>query len=222
VTDYRRFYVAALSETFISGRHLTLTKNTEQTISSFAGLPPGWDYGSGGPIETSVIEAAIEWSRFFGLQGFRTDAFPGGEGEISVSASIADHYLEVIVEADLTISVAYDYQRKQVFYHLRKTDKEARAIVNDIMGQMSVVGQIWNASISLILENITLQTIGGVDPLSRTTRVLYPSLDVTVSVPLEQRSANMSVIISDTPAGLSAHHPFFGSLIQVSSQMADQ
>jgi hypothetical protein len=210
--SFQVFYDAAIFGALIAGRLLATPKNAEQTIKSFADLPKGWDYGEGGPIAKPVIDAALEWNSFLSLQGFRTDAFPGAEGEISVSASVNDHYLEVIVEDDEKVSVAYDYQRKQVFYELRRTPEEAREIV------FKVMGKIWSVSTLPIRANIMQQIIGGAGPPLRTIRALYQSSDAIVSLIEGQPSANTFVTILDMQQALSAPRRFFGDSIPIASR----
>jgi hypothetical protein len=210
--SFQVFYDTVIFGALVAGRFLPTPKNTEQTIRSFADLPEGWDYGEGDPIAKPVIDAALKWNSFLGLQGFRTDAFPGAEGEISVSASVDDHYLEVIVEADEKVSVAYDYQRKQVFYKLRRTPEEAREIVFEVMGK------IWSVSTSPIRANIIQQIIGGADPPLRTIRALYQSSDAIVSLIEGRPSANTFVTILDMQQALSAPRRFFGDSTPIASQ----
>jgi hypothetical protein len=112
---------------------------TEDKISSFANLPRGWDYGAGGPIPERTRRIALAWNEFLQINGMLdTDAFAGGAGEIVIAAGLGDHYLEVIVEPDNSISVAYDFKGKQVFYRLKMPVLEASNAV------LEVVGRIWN------------------------------------------------------------------------------
>jgi hypothetical protein len=136
-----RFYLGAVN---------TLSAQTVASkIESFAALPVGWDYGTGGPIAFPVINSALEWNDFLVQQGpSYTDAFPGSDGEIVLAAGFGDDYIEVIVESDgRTVSVAHDFQRKQMLYRSYESQEEAKQLVRNI------VGQRWNASTSFIQEN---------------------------------------------------------------------
>ena len=120
---------------------VNVSMDTERKISSFAALPRGWDYGSGGPIAQSTLETAFEWNSFLRGRGFlETDAFPGGAGEVVIAAGYGDHYLEIIVEPDGKISVAYDRNGKQELYLPNMAYAEAKWTIS------SIVGQIWSLS----------------------------------------------------------------------------
>jgi hypothetical protein len=122
----------------------------ERKISSFAALPNGWDYGRGGPISQAVLDSAFEWNRFFRQHGFsETDAFPGGDGEVVITAGYGDHDIELIVEPDGKISVAYDRGGKHQLYRADLASIEATWVVTNLMGQ------IWNASGYFIPINST-------------------------------------------------------------------
>src|SRR5258708_2340605 len=91
--------------------------NVEQKIASFARLAKGWDYGRGGPIPEKTRTLAMWWNQFLRTQGaWDADAFAGSDGEIVLATSLGDHYLEIIIEADDTASVAYDLKHKQQFF----------------------------------------------------------------------------------------------------------
>lgn len=95
-------------------------------IDSFGNLPVGWNYGRGGPIPERTLQIAHRWKDFLHSKGFAdVEAFPG-DAEVCLAASDGDHYFEVIIESDETVSVAYDYKRKQVFYRLHMMEDQAR------------------------------------------------------------------------------------------------
>jgi hypothetical protein len=141
--------------------------SAEEKINSFGGLECGWDYGAGCASQESTISAALTWNKLLRFVGFETDASPGTDGEISVAGSFGDHYIEIIVEADATTSVAYDLQRKQQFYELRMQAIKALGSVID------VAGEIWSASTSYTHGSITSQNVSGIGSLSGTTKDPY-------------------------------------------------
>jgi hypothetical protein len=205
-------YGAANSEMFFSWVAAPLDEDsTDNTIRSFAFLPLGWDYGNGGPIQKNIIDAAIEWNGFLGTQGFKTDAFPGGGGEIVISASFGDHYLEVISETKVMLTETYNIREKQVIYRLQKSSDEAKKTV------LNIAGQIWSASTSFILRNTIRQIKGGLEQLSETTRARSPFSDVAALLAQGQQSANTFMNILEPSLELPATHPFFGNLTQIPS-----
>jgi hypothetical protein len=151
---------------YISSIVMNLAQEAEQKISSFAALPQGWDYGKGGPIPQETLDAAFEWSRYLRARGFwDTDAFPGSDGEIAVAAELGDHYLEIIVEPDGNVSIAYDRKGKQQLYLPNMSTAEARWAVSQM------VGLIWSASGYYTQPSSTNVQKNSVDQLSATQKL---------------------------------------------------
>ena len=124
----------------VHGVTLDTALDTNATINSFARLPRGWDFGRGGPIPERTLALARAWNSFLQGCGFgKIEAFPGEE-EVLLAVSDGDHYFEIIIESDHTISVAYDFQRRQVFYRPRMSERKALEAVAEIMGRK------WSAS----------------------------------------------------------------------------
>jgi hypothetical protein len=211
---YANIY-SAITRIFVSGHaNLGISAGAEDAINSFADLPAGWDYGSGGPIPRSTREIALLWNKVLNSFGFSdTEAFPGGDGEIAISGNFGPHHLEVIVESDHTISVAYDFQRKQVFYRLRKSTSEALNIV------LELKEQIWSASTSFTLENTVQRTGGGPEQLSKITRAHYPFLGVNASQPPAPPFVRTPENITEEWKPSAANLRFFGSLTQTPSHL---
>lgn len=74
---------------------------TEQKIRSFRSLSPGWHYGSGVAPTNDMIAKAVQYEALYRLLGYPiTDAFPGADGEIMVTAYHGDFYVELTLETD--------------------------------------------------------------------------------------------------------------------------
>jgi hypothetical protein len=182
----------------------------ENKINSFAHLPEGWDYGSGGPITEDTRKIAIAWNDFLRSQWFlSTDASPGSEGEIAIAAGLGDHYIEIIVESDRTVSVAYDFKRKQVLYQSRLSALEARELV------MQLVEHIWNVFTSFTVTNIMQQKTGFSERHLRTIGGRYPLSGVNVFAPQGRQPVPTFVNTTDDSHESSASLPFFGDLTQI-------
>lgn len=137
-------------------------------ISSFAALPQGWDYGSGGPVSRDVISLALAWNDRLHRLGFlNTNASAGTDGEVAIGAGLGDHYVEIIVEADNSVSVVYDFRRRQIFHRPRLSDVDAH------QAMLEIVGQIWSASTSFTQASTTEMKIGGSELRSGTIGGLY-------------------------------------------------
>jgi hypothetical protein len=189
--------------------------NIETKIQSFANLASGWDYGHGGPISASTVRLAQMWSRVLRNNGFlEIDAFPGGDGEIVVSACHNDHYYEVIIEPDHTISIAYDFKGKQMYYKPNMSELDAKQAI------LEAVGRIWSAfdystQINLILNKINLH--GQLLEIQRAMGA-YQSLTTNALSSPEHQFAPIFVNTIKTFQVLYGNPQFFGSLTQIYCQ----
>jgi hypothetical protein len=149
----------------------------ESKINSFADLQPGWDYGSGDAPSENTRNLAIQWSRrlvFLGLS--KTNAMPGSEGQISVSGSLANHYIEIIINPDGTVSLDYDIDRKQESYIPNMSTIEAITKLREIMGQA------WNALTIFTQGNTIQRTISGADSRLPTIADRYQLLSADAQI----------------------------------------
>ncbi|MCC0000118.1 MAG: hypothetical protein H6870_14295 [Methylobacteriaceae bacterium] len=102
-------------------------------ILSFAKLKHGWHYGVGGPLKSSVISAALGAHWRLLLNGFDdTNAFPGANGELMVTAYHASQYLEIVVEHDCTLHVCYEIDGSEVMSKSGMTYDEAIELLDGI------------------------------------------------------------------------------------------
>ena len=184
------------------------TDRTEQKINSFARLQPRWDYGHGGPIARATLDIALVWNQFLQQLGLLdTDAFPGGEGEVVIAAGYGDHYFEIIVEPDHSISIAYDFKNRQALYEANLHAAEAATKLMQLTGQ----GGKWNwldyfTQISTTRSATNLQDLhSGI--LGQTT--LYQLLVSNALKGQVLQSATTFDLISSSPES-SASLPFFG------------
>jgi hypothetical protein len=114
---------------------------TRDKIADFAKLPYGWHYGTGTRPSDATIALAIDFHDFFlGLGFIATDAFPGGDGEIVVTAYEGEHCLEVIAEADGSVSIIHEIGEQPGQPRYRLSTLEARHLL------MEIASQIWNTS----------------------------------------------------------------------------
>jgi hypothetical protein len=190
---------------------------TMRKIQSFEKLALGWNYGQGGPVDPTVIRGAITVLLKFSLAGLNdTDAFPGLNGEVMVTAYEGDHYLEAILENDGSITVTYDVNDVEKFSKERMGSESALSKLQEI------AGEIWNMSDFYIktFSTPTLDKIGSrVWPSEiPQTAVERPLSNVLVSTqPVAGFAATYDII---TPHGLQANHPFSGNLTKAFSQRA--
>lgn len=82
---------------------------TAAKIESFRLLPVGWHYGQGGPLSVDVANRALQIDSYYRQLGFSTtDAFPGADGEIMLTAYRGSHCIETIISTDLRYSVTHE------------------------------------------------------------------------------------------------------------------
>jgi len=199
---------------YVAGRPIGVSAGTAAKIKEFEHLPQGWDYGSGGAIPAKTVQKALEWNQHFYQFGFlRTNAAPGGGGQIAVATGWGDHYIEIIVNPDDTVSVAHDFKRKQELYRSHVSDADAYQIIQGI------VGKIWSASTSSIQLNTIETRIDGSEWHSATTLGLYQYSGAAAFEVMGQPYANTSgnTIISVFETWFASHQ-FFGNSTPISSQ----
>jgi hypothetical protein len=127
----------------LTGGSITATVETAKKIASFCNLAVGWHYGDGGPVSQPTIAAAesILWTLV--LEGISdTNAFPGINGEVMVTAYSDGHYIEAIVENDGSISLTHEFNDVEMFSKEHMLQADAMAKLRDILGE------IWSTSAS--------------------------------------------------------------------------
>ena len=192
---------------------LKSTPDIEAKIKSFAHLQHGWDYGQGDPIAQPIISAALILSKLLKFLGFSNfDASPGTDGEISIAGSAGEHYLEIIINSDHTLSVAHDLDRRQQFYRLNQSAIEALGSI------LEATGQLWSAYISYTQRNTIFQIGNGSGRLSEGTKGPYQYLDATASNNMGFLLANTQVNLMDIWNTSVASRPSFGALTQPTYQ----
>lgn len=105
---------------------VTPVTHTAAKIKSFGSLPDGWHYGDGGSAPSVIVRKALNRLYQFLMVGFfETDAFPGPNGQIMVTAYRGRHCIEVTVEADGTFTVARQIDGRDVSFKPEITDWQA-------------------------------------------------------------------------------------------------
>lgn len=93
---------------------------TAKKIVSFARLPKGWHYGKGSPSSEHAMAAALTVLGQLALMGFHdTDAFPGIDGAVQVTAYDRHDFYEYNVSLDGTITVVHDRGDTNISYDAR-------------------------------------------------------------------------------------------------------
>jgi hypothetical protein len=139
-----------------SGKAVVLPapNDTEEKIRSFSELAVGWHYGSGHAPSQEMIATAIQWHRYLIRLGFTvTDAFPGANGEIMVTAYEGAHYMEVLLDTISTVSLIHERDGKEV----RSLDQVTPDQAFHALGELA--GEIWNTS-GYFIQGISTVNMG--------------------------------------------------------------
>jgi hypothetical protein len=131
---------------------------TNEKILSFCHLPSGWNYGRGKPASVKTALDAMNFVNLFYVKGVReTDAFPGPNGEIAVTAYAQDYYLNVGIESDGRIEVSFERNRGEIF------DKDCENLYTAyyyVMFALSTMVPEWNTPASLMSKPSTIGWAG--------------------------------------------------------------
>lgn len=123
---------------------------TVKKIERFRSLPVGWHYGSGVAADRATIARAKDIFTQYAQMGFSvTDAFPGKDGEIVVTAYKNDYYIECVVEVDGTYSVVGEKDKDVIIETERGSEGQTIAAI------VKVARQAWNIFGSYTLSTTT-------------------------------------------------------------------
>lgn len=123
---------------------------TVKKLLSFQHLPQGWHYGAGGPIPRERLVPALKAYAQLLMWGLsRTDAFPGANGEVQVTAYYLDHSVAITAEVDGSFTVLHEHKgvERREAEHIDWT--EAKAVLR------AAAGEIWGSSGSSIQSTST-------------------------------------------------------------------
>lgn len=141
---------------------------TIQKLREFRRLPDGWHYGSGGPISEITFENAKRVHECLFENGFTyTDAFPGAEGEVQLTAYQGAHFISIIIEPEGQMSFAHEENDIDV------SEPEENISLSSVKQRITDASRaIWNSSDSCIHGTLTK------------TRTASPSWDLRSLLPM--------------------------------------
>ena len=151
---------------------------TDEIISkiySFSELPNGWDYGIGIAASDETISRAIELYQIGSPYGFKGDAAPLNNGGITISFSLEDNFIDVIIDPSLD-SFSWRYEKGIGQEYDILEDKENSSI-DDIIEVLKQIQSNTCSSFEPLTYGITSQ-IGEDSPVSasKTLAMGYQSL----------------------------------------------
>lgn len=186
---------------------------TDDKILGFRSLRNGWYFGEGVPPSEETVHRAIRLNHDMRQNGFNeTDAFPGADGEICVTAYYGLIYLEFTLESDGLITYALEYGNTQIEFKENISFNDARSLI------WSFWGEIWRSFGLSNASNMIKKDIASTISLSSylMTEVEYPYLTETAPYKQVQVSAPM---FKDFTAKYQDIRSYFGSLTQDHYQM---
>jgi hypothetical protein len=154
--------------------------STATKILSFRDLVPGWHYGSGGPIGAPVIAAATQLYWSLTQNGFNnTDAFPGANGEIQLTAyhtafDGTRRYIGIMIEPTGELSLVYEVDGKDGIPPIEAGD------IGTIKGAIQkiardIVGRQWSSSDIFTQKTlITIEAASQKLPSKKQARMVAP------------------------------------------------
>jgi hypothetical protein len=111
--------------TQLAAEHEVVTQTAEK-IWSFRELPVGWHYGDGTPPANETVDSALRLNEEAAQAGFeKTNAFPGIEGEIQVTAWLGSLCLEFTIERDGRVTFVQEQDQQEITYESALTLDEA-------------------------------------------------------------------------------------------------
>ncbi len=122
---------------------------TQGKIRQFIKLPIGWHFGEGVPPNEKTEQSALNMADRMALSGFRTDAFPGIDGEIMVTGYHNENYIEFTFEADGTVTFIREEGDEEIEYAENLTVREAKEHLKTFRDE------IWKKSYELSAQDTT-------------------------------------------------------------------
>lgn len=116
------------------------SNRTKEKIDSFARLPKGWHYGKGEPIglETRLLASDLQ-GRLLRAGFMQTDAFPGEDGEIQLTAYHDQHLVSIMIEPPGVMTLSHQIDGVDLFEPVVTADR------SQIERKLrSITGAIWN------------------------------------------------------------------------------
>jgi hypothetical protein len=161
------------------------TTKTERKIESFRSLQHGWHFGEGGPLQDHRATMGKELLSTLTLLGLtKTDAFPGPNGELMLTAYIGDQCLEILIQPDDTITINHEVGSVSVSSVYGLTAAAARSRLSEI------APQIWNIPASFTHASTTFNETDFKALHSRTARAAeFQSFKMRASQVVEITSA---------------------------------
>ena len=96
---------------------MSVFDQTKEKLISFASLPSGWNFGEGIPTQELPLKQALAILEVLDKSGFHhTDAYPGVNGDVLLSAYALPDYYDFKVKLDGSVTVAHMHDEEEKLY----------------------------------------------------------------------------------------------------------
>lgn len=105
---------------------------TRGKLIGFAFLPNGWHFNEGVPAKEQTLRTALILLGDLEKAGFtRTDAYPGADGSVMVSAYESSDSYDFSIRPSGAITVTHDRGDEELFYQEKMTEEEVREKIKE-------------------------------------------------------------------------------------------
>lgn len=181
---------------------------TAEKITSFRSLPVGWHYSQGGPLSDNVINKALQIDSYYRQLGFTaTDAFPGADGELMITAYRGPHCIETVISSDARYSVTHERDDTEISATLDVDETTAKRTITRIGGE------IWRSlgSSVLFMESTTTKGRRGLEAWRSKTQEMAGFLLFSGTAWMTQSDQFVNISGSTTQRESLANLQFTGS-----------
>jgi hypothetical protein len=170
-------------------------KKTRDKIVGFAYLPVGWNFNRGVPAKETALKAALTLLDDLEKAGFHnTDAYPGNDGSVMVSAYVLPDYFDFDVKPSGLVTVVHAQGDEDLFYREGLSVEDAQRKIKEFASQQ------WHTSDCLTSTIITVESSDDLKAtLSKTQKTAPVSPSLTATAPKEPVVVYVNTARSTTP-----------------------
>jgi hypothetical protein len=160
---------------------MSSSKQTRDKIVGFAYLPVGWNFNKGVPAKETALKAALTLLDDLERAGFHnTDAYPGNDGSVMVSAYVLPDYFDFDVKPSGLVTVVHAQGDDDLFYREGLSVEDAQRKIKEFASQQ------WHTSDCLTSTNITAENSDDLKAtLFETQKTARVSPSLTATAPKE-------------------------------------
>jgi hypothetical protein len=141
---------------------------TLRKIKRFAHLLPGWHFGEGVPPSHGMVLSATLLNLDLQLAGFdKTNAFPGVDGQIMVTAYHDDFYFEFSLELDGLVNFVMEVGDREEFARDGLSIGQVRSLITELATNVCSISESSTITISTPKNVMSKAWHSGIPPTRR-------------------------------------------------------